>query len=219
MSLEQNGEIVKRLSHLLNTGAMTTPDLVDFADAFSNSQIASKNWLVETVNELNLNLGNVFLCGGWYATILLHANFKFSKLRNFDINPRCKMIADEIHRNFIIDDWRYLSITQDINEIDFSSCKFLVTRKNGTNCELTESPDTIINTSCEHIHNFKSWFDRLPKEKLIILQSNDGFEIEGHVNCSNSLADFSEVTPLSQTLYLGEKRMTKFTRFMKIGYK
>ena len=51
-------------------------------------------------------------------------------------------------------------------------------------CELTDhSPDTVINTSCEHIENFNEWYDKIPKGKIVILQTNNYFDFE-HVNCS-----------------------------------
>ena len=45
-----------------------------------------------------------------------------------------------------------------INEINFSMHTYNVKRADGSKCELSDSPDTIINTSCEHIENF-SLFD------------------------------------------------------------
>jgi hypothetical protein len=80
-------------------------------------------------------------------------------------------------------------------------------------------PDTIINTSCEHIENFSKWYSKIPKGKLIILQSNDYFEVKEHVNCSKSISQFSKTCPMTETLFEGELFLPKYTRFMKIGFK
>jgi hypothetical protein len=95
----------------------------------------------------------------------------------------------------------------------------VVKRANGTECGLTVSPDTVINTSCEHIEKFKEWYDLIPQNKLIILQSNNGFGIQEHINCVDGLDQFVQQTPMARVLYSGEKQMPKFTRYMRIGYK
>ena len=38
---------------------------------------------------------------------------------------------------------------------------------------MSDVPNTIINTSCEHIVNFDEWYRKIPAGKLVILQSND----------------------------------------------
>ena len=53
----------------------------------------------------------------------------------------------------------------------------------------------------------------------MILQSNNYFEIDEHVNCSESLDAFAKQTPMSQVLYQGELELEKYTRYMRIGYK
>ena len=83
-------------------------------------------------------------------------------------------------------------------------------------------PDTIINTSCEHIANFSDWYSMIPKGKLVILQSNNFTDLQEHVNCSSSLKEFSESIHMSETLYEGELDLTDqggYIRFMKIGIK
>ena len=38
-------------------------------DCFSQGQVQSKSWLVKELSKLDLNLGTVFLCAGWYGTL------------------------------------------------------------------------------------------------------------------------------------------------------
>jgi hypothetical protein len=106
----------------------------------------------------------------------------------------------------------------DIFDIDYSRASYSVKKPDGE-VVLTDIPDTIINTSCEHIANFEDWYSLIPVGKLMILQTNDYFEIEDHVNCSASLQDFANQTPMAQCLYQGVIDLGKYRRFMRIGVK
>jgi hypothetical protein len=119
----------------------------------------------------------------------------------------------------VIDNWKFQAVTMDIRDINYKGHTFKVRRSDGSEGELFSKPDTIINTSCEHIENFQNWYESLPVDSLLILQSNNGYGIEGHVNCVNDLGMFMSQTPMSNVLFTGEKEMPKFTRFMRIGYK
>ena len=96
---------------------------------------------------------------------------------------------------------------------------YYMTDSNSKQVQMRDNPDTIINTSCEHIPNFTEWYNKIPVGKLVVLQSNNYFEVDEHVNCSVDLEDFSRQTSMSSTLYEGELQLEKYTRFMKIGYK
>jgi hypothetical protein len=191
-------------------------------DAFSLGQLQSKSWAISELKKLDLDLGTVFLCAGWYATLALmifESNIKVDKIRSFDIDPSVGNIAETFNKPWVLDNWKFKSATANILDINYVCYTYNVFRSNGTVCELTESPTTIINTSCEHIDNFNVWYNKIPNEKLVILQSNNYFEIAEHVNCSGSLEEFSNSCPMSTVLYQGKLDLPKYTRFMKIGYK
>jgi len=191
-------------------------------DCFSRGQLQSKLWLVKELNRLDLDLGIVFLCAGWYATLatmLFESGIKIDRIRSFDIDDSCYSIAETFNKPWVKDEWRFKATTQDIFDIDFNLHTYLVKRADGSTCDLTESPNTIINTSCEHIENFANWYAKIPQGKLVILQSNNYYEVEEHVNCSKDAEEFSLSTPMSNCLYLGELPLEKYSRFMKIGYK
>ena len=82
-----------------------------------------------------------------------------------------------------------------------------------------EVPETIINSSCEHIEKFTEWFNAILKDKLVVLQSNNYFEIDDHINCVKNITEFKQQAPLSNIIYEGELELEKYTRFMLIGYK
>lgn len=191
-------------------------------DCLSAGQIKSKLWLVEELKKLDINLGTVFLCAGWYATLatmIFESKLNVKEIRSFDNDPSCLKIAEIFNKPWVMQDWKFKPATYDIHDIDYNSFNYSVMRTNGTECKLTSSPDTIINTSCEHITNFDKWYNKIPKGKLVVLQGNDYFELIEHVNCSADQDSFSEKAPMEKTFYLGTLNLDKYKRFMKIGIK
>jgi hypothetical protein len=193
-------------------------------DCFSRGQLQSKIWLVEELSKLDVDLGTVFLCAGWYATLsvmLFESNIKVDRIRSFDIDPTTVDIAETFNKPWFVDQWRFKALVEDINNIDYNShtWQYWSNSNNRLSYPITDTPNTIINTSCEHIENFSEWYDMIPTGKLVVLQSNDYFEVEEHVNCSNNLNNFSNSAPMTNTLFEGELSLQKYKRFMKIGRK
>ena len=190
-------------------------------DCFSRGQLKSKMWLVNELRKLKVNdLGTVFLCAGWYATLatmLFEKGFKINKIRSFDIDPSVMPIAKVFNKPWLMDNWKFQALELDIHNIDFLSCTFDITRADGTVCSETCIPNTIINTSCEHINHFDKWYEKIPNGKLVILQSNNFIDINEHVNTVQNLFEFKKQAPMSVTLYEGELDLGKYKRFMLIG--
>ena len=195
---------------------------VDLTDAVSWGQLKSKRWLIELLEESNVNLGTVFLCGGWYGTLaamLFNSKLDIDKIRSFDIDETCASIAEAINKTEVRDEWKFKASTLDIHDLQYEGFPYVTLRSDGSLVELVDTADTVINTSCEHIENFNSWYYVIPKDTLVILQSNNYEEISDHVNCSKTIEEFSISTPMSKVLYEGELFLPTYTRFMKIGYK
>jgi hypothetical protein len=193
-------------------------------DCFSRGQLQSKLWLIDELKKLNLDLGTVFLCAGWYATLavmLFESNIKIDKIRSFDIDSSTVDIAETFNKLWFTNNWQFKSLVDDIFNIDYNKHTWQCWSKsnNRMSYPITDIPDTVINTSCEHILDFERWYDKIPSGKLIILQGNDYFEIAEHVNCSKNLLEFSNKSPMKQVLYEGELELPKYKRFMKIGIK
>jgi hypothetical protein len=193
-------------------------------DCFSRGQLQSKQWLVTELGNLDVQLGTVFLCAGWYATLatmLFESDIKVDKVRSFDIDPTCVDIAETFNKPWFMEQWRFKSITQDIMDIDYNEhmWQFWSNANNRMSYPITDSPDTIINTSCEHIENFAEWYAKIPDGKLVILQSNNFFDVQEHINCVKDITEFSNMAPMSNTLYAGDLDLPKYKRFMLIGYK
>jgi len=153
--------------------------------------------------------------------MLFQSKCNIDKIRSFDIDESCLQIADTINRNQVKEDWKFKSITQDIMDIDYNKHEWQIwsNTNNRMNYPITDTPNTIINTSCEHIENFEEWYAKIPSGKLVILQSNNFFEVDEHVNCVNDINEFKRMSPMNTVLYSGELQLPKYYRFMLIGYR
>jgi hypothetical protein len=193
-------------------------------DCFSRGQLESKLWLVRELQKLNVDLGTVYLCAGWYATLatmLFESNIKVDKIRSFDLDPSCIDIAEVFNKPWFVDSWKFKSITQNIMDIDYNShtWQHWSNANNRMSYPITDVPDTIINTSCEHIENFAEWYAKIPDGKLVVLQSNNYYSIEEHVNCVSDVEEFKKSASMQNILYSGELELPKYKRFMLIGFK
>jgi len=195
-------------------------------DSFSIGQLQSKEWVVEIMKDVRMvkkiEYGTIFNLCGWYgilSAMLWVKDVPFSTIRSFDIDESCLEIADQINKTNSGDNWRFKAITKDIFNINFEGDTWQVwSNANNRMCHpITDVPDTIINTSCEHTN--PSWFQNIPRGKIVILQSNDFLEGDGHVNCMTDLDEFKEVYPLTETWYDGSMKFPKYKRFMLIGVK
>ena len=191
-------------------------------DCFSRGQLESKLWLVKELKKQKVDLGTVFLCAGWYATLatmIFESGIKVDKIRSFDIDSSTPDIAKVFNKMWVMEDWKFQASVEDIHNINYVSHSYTVSRSDGTTCSLTDTPNTVINTSCEHIENFSEWYDKIPMSTLVVLQSNNFYEVEEHVNCVKDIKEFSTMAPIKDLLYNGELELPKYKRFMLIGYK
>lgn len=191
-------------------------------DCFSRGQVKSKKWLVDELVKINPHLGNTYLCAGWYgllALMLLNTDLNIDSIRSIDIDPSCEKIADKINLEFIKQGWKFKSSTADILDLNYNYPSLKCIKNDGSHVLQQSTPQTIINTSCEHIADFDKWYDGLPDGILVILQANDFIDVEEHVNTYTSLKEFDENIPMKETLFIGELDLEQYTRFMKIGFK
>ena len=180
-------------------------------NAFNRNQMRSKVWLADKLYDLTQgSLGTVFILGGWYGvlgSILLNdSRFDCDQIVSVDIDDSCKPVAETLNRRYVADR-QFLAITANMLEFDFP-----IEKKSSRSA-------AIINTSCEHIPDFNSWYRRLSGDALITLQSNNFYSCPEHVNCVPDLAVFKQQAPLRECLYEGELALKKYTRFMLIGRK
>jgi hypothetical protein len=194
-------------------------------DCFSIGQLKSKQWLVEILKDVRmiwkLDFGTIYVLCGWYGILsaMLFLEFEIDRIRSFDIDERCEKIADQVNKIYSSDEWRFKAITQDILDINFEvhSWQCWSNKNNRMSKLITDIPNTIINTSCEHMS--PEWFDNVPPGKLVALQSNDSFTEEGHINAVTSVDEFKDMFPLSTIYYDGQIDFKQYKRFMLVGVK
>lgn len=199
-------------------------DIKIWDDCFSRGQLQSKIWLVNELKKINPDLGTVFLCAGWYATLatmIFESGVKVDKIRSFDIDDSTVEIAEIFNKPWFVDQWRFKALVDDIMDINYTEHNWQYWSKSNNRMSriITDNPDTIVNTSCEHIENFSEWYAKIPTGKLVILQSNNYYDVQEHVNCVSSIQEFQETAPMSEYLFTGELSLEKYTRFMLIGYR
>jgi hypothetical protein len=183
---------------------------VSFAiDAWSQGQVRSKMWLLETLEPLARNdrHSQIWILGGWYG-LLAFMLFTRNQIQphlvtSFDIDPDANKKAEVLNNSWAFDPIRFTAKTADCMKLDFQLNK----------------PDVVINTSCEHFPS--SWSEALPAGILVALQSTDMPHSE-HVFGVKSLKEFlSQYDIFSQVLYSGEMHFKypdlEFSRFMIIG--
>lgn len=196
------------IADLLTT--INTVPAPGLGNAWNFNQISGKRWLVETLAaHVENNIENILLLGGWYgvlASLLLdHPAFARTHVSSLDIDPSCEAVARSLNRSWV-NQGRFDALTADMFDFDYRAW------------EQSENA-IIVNTSCEHIADFGKWFDSIPAGTQLVLQSNDYFSCDEHVNCVDSLQDFEQQAPLSELRFSGALKLNKYTRFMLLGIK
>ena len=186
--------------------------------AFSKGQLASKSWLLEKLHKVNWqhqpDKNVVVILGSWIGALVepLHKNFEIERIYGIDSDAEAIEKSEKLNRQFVQDSWKYKGVVHDVDLLDCGEMEFQ------TSGELINvKPNWIINTSCEHMSTL--WYDSVDRDQLIIMQTNDSEEFEGHINICKSVDDMMNKYPLSNTLYVGELITPAYTRYMQIGYK
>ena len=184
--------------------------------AFSKGQLASKSWLLKEVHHTYPKIPNltVAILGSWIGALVepLHKSIPIERIYGIDTDAEAIEKSEKLNRQFVQDGWKYKGVVHDVDLLDCSEMEFQ------TSGELINvKPNWIINTSCEHMSTL--WYDSVDSDQLIIMQTNNSEEFEGHINTCESVEEMQLKYPLSQTRYVGELITPAYTSFMQIGYK
>lgn len=184
-------------------------------DAFSLGQLASKSWMLNQYNNHAPHQQHIVaLLGCWLGTIvqpLFRINKYLERIWGFDSDPQAVNLANQFNNQYH-QGWKFLAVIEDVNTQDWNDPEFVVDQE-----IITQRPDVIINTSCEHMN--QDWFQSVKSDQLIIMQTNDYHGLPEHINTCVQLEDMQTKYPLRNTLYLGSMKTPLYTRFMQIGYK
>ncbi len=185
--------------------------------AFSKGQLASKSWLLKHLWRCcGYEPSNVTIAilGSWIGSIVdpLHRTLTIERIYGFDMDAESIEKSEKLNQKYVQDNWKYKGVVADVDLLDCSAMEF------ETGGELINvKPNWIINTSCEHMSTL--WYDSVDKDQLIIMQTNNSDEFDGHINPCYTQSEMQEKYPLSKTLYVGALETPAYTRFMQIGYK
>jgi len=175
-------------------------------ESFWKGQIKSKIWLIDNlINYISPINNNIVIHGGWngvLASLLFQSSIKLEKIISIDINPACKEIAETMNKIEEITG-RFRAVTSDMAEYTYDF-----------------NPDIVINTSCEHItqETYEIWLSKVPFNSIIVLQSNDYFDLEEHIRCAKNLEEFIDQSKI-KIIRSDILQLPKYSRFMLIGYK
>jgi len=179
------------------------PDLEsDILDSFSNNQIKSKSRVLDLVEKHNFvnSDSEVIIIGSWYGSILIPGlASKVNRISCIDLDEQVLKIA----KNRLFSEYKNIDyIAADVFEKD---------RERYWNADL------FINTSCEHMPPMLT-FPYWPEHTNFVFTSNDMTDIEGHVNCVESMEDFKTQLPERSTV-LSEDTITdeRGSRFILAG--
>lgn len=204
-------------------------------DAFSRGQVNSKIWAMEELSKVKKDFDTVYALGGWYGQVRLFLEqvVTYKKLRVFDVDPEACFISDKIFNFSRIQDYKVKSVEMKLpmasssdeektmSWVSRTGCTYNV--KNYTNeKEIFEKtqPDLVLNTSAEHMPSI--WYQKfmhrpMDSDPLFVIQSNNLFDVEEHVNCVHSIDHMCKKFPMERLEYAGEQELYGYKRFMVIG--
>ena len=187
-------------------------DNTDLLDSYSPNQFKSKENLINHIKSLNIlnKDSEIVIFGSWYGSILIPAFYnQVKKITAIDMDKKVIGIA----KNRLFKDYNVDFITSDV---------FEVYRDMYDDCDL------FINTSCEHMKHMREWgpapkyktpwWDRVKPSAHFAFQSNNMFDIPGHINCVNHIGEFKLQLPdNAEVLIEDEIKDERGTRFTLIG--
>lgn len=196
--------IIKEIKNADQVGPNERKNLLD---SYSFNQFKSKTKLfelIELLDAINKN-STVVIFGSWYGSILIPV-----------LSPLVfKILAVDIDTNALsIGQHRLFKNLNNIEWINNDVFKFW------SDDYLTA--DLFINTSCEHMPPMKDWpwWDTVRDGAYFAFQTNNMFNIDGHINCVQSLEDFRSQLPLNFKILfennLDDERGTRYTIVGKI---
>lgn len=173
-------------------------------ESFWKGQVHSKQWLVEHLEDFQKVYWNdIVIYGGWngvLASLIFNSSINVGRITSIDIDPTCEEIANTMNKAYEMSG-KFSAITADM--VDY-----------------TQPANVVINTSCEHItqEQYDKWLDNQPDDALIVLQSNNYFELDEHIRCAKDIDEFTSQSNI-KPFFRGTHELEKYLRFMIIGRK
>jgi hypothetical protein len=176
-------------------------------ESFWKGQLKSKIWLIESLKGSVPNHPlNIVIHGGWngvLASLLFNSKYDVNDIRSIDIDPSCEETANMICKQ--------QEMSGKFNAITADMCTY----------EYEFEPDIVINTSTEHIsqEQYDTWLEKVPSTSLIVLQSNNYYDLPEHIRCFDTVVDFYEHSKLRYIYKHDTLELPLYNRFLLIGRK
>jgi hypothetical protein len=176
------------------------------AGSFTPDLVTSKTWLCNHLKkELDgRSAGDIYILGAWYGNMgifLQQAMIDFDRLIMVEINPR------------------RLATARQLLEPLYSAGRLKLILGRAEHIKYPNKNITVINTSTNDMS--RAWLLRVPAGTLTVMQGRDN--LENPQVQTDRASVFYQKFPLENTVYWGQRRLrdpeTRYTRFMKIGYK
>jgi SAM-dependent methyltransferase len=197
---------LQRLVDML--GVLSDEERAGLDEAVDEIQIASKLWLVDELTKVaDVRSRQIVVLGAWYGILPLLLNWRVPEppahMLCVDIDPAAIHAAERL-LGPLFDNVEYR--VADAMTFDYAAFR--------------QHPDSIVvNTVCEHLPRFGTWWDSIPLGQLVVLQSNDYFICPDHVNAVHSLEEMKTQAPMSELLFEGALPLLRWHRFMLIGHR
>jgi len=178
------------------------------AGSFTPDLVNSKTWLAsKLVKELDGDsAGDIYILGAWFGNMgifLQKANIKFDRLIMVETQPR----------------YRWLATARRLLEPLYKEGRLKLVQGRAEQIVYPNKRITVINTSVNDMS--RAWLQRVPVGTLTVIQGRDNLE-DPRVTTERAGAFYTKF-PLRTTVYYGQRQLrdpeTRYTRFMKIGYK
>ena len=180
-----------------------------FLDSVSQGQYDSKKWLKDELIKVKKYLKryeplHIDIIGSWFGFPLIEfvsEIFKIKQIDLYDSNEDCHKIMAQYIKHYDYD----FKIVQFGNFFD---------RKELRRRHL------IINTSSEHMSDIilmKEYYKDYPEKPIIVIQSNNYYEIQDHVNCVSSENQLIDKNHLKEIYFSGKQSLPLYDRYMVLG--
>ena len=176
------------------------------AGSFTPDLVASKTWLCNYLKkELGEgSAGDIYILGSWYGNLgifLQQANIDFDRL-----------IMVETRQQL-------LSTARRLLEPLYQAGRLKLVLGHAEHIQYPSKNFTVINTSVNDMS--RTWLQRVPRGTLTVIQGRDNLE-NPRIETERAGVFYTKF-PLETTVYWGQRRLrdpeTRYTRYMKIGYK
>jgi hypothetical protein len=178
-----------------------------WAGSFTSDLVSSKTWLATQLKKqlAGESAGDIYVLGSWWGNtgvFIQQAGIKFDRLIMVE-RRRYLLASTKMLLSNLWEQDRLVLLQQDAANIQYPTNRRI----------------TVINTSSNDMP--RTWITRVPRGTLTVIQSRDN--VKDVKVITDTAAQFYTKFTLENTVYWGQRRLrdpeTRYTRFMKIGYK